>query len=181
MEMHPLPFWPDEAPTPATHPPRSAPTPGTGRRPDQSEPPGYDGLFGSTQSAMAYCVEDEPVAPPPLVRLAPGLLRLSTGDVVRLDRGVLLGRAPNLSCDPTGSQRPRVIRMLSPDNDLSRNHAEVRLQGCQVMVRDLGSTNGTTLALTGQEPRRLLPNDWQALEPGTVVTMADEVSFTCEV
>ena len=108
-------------------------------------------------------------------------MRLSSGDVVSLDRGVLLGRAPKVSGDPTGPQRPHVLRLASPDNDISRNHAEVLLKGWQVMVRDLGSTNGTTVALPGQEPIRLRPNDPQVIEPGTVVTLADEISFTYEV
>ena len=114
-------------------------------------------------------------------RPALGVLRLSSGDVVSLDRGVLLGRAPKVSGDPTGPQRPHVLRLASPDNDISRNHAEVLLAGRQVIVRDLGSTNGTTVALPGQEPIRLRPNDQQVIEPGTVVTLADEISLTYEV
>jgi hypothetical protein len=110
-----------------------------------------------------------------------GILRLSTGDVVSLDRGVLLGRAPKVVGDPTGAQRPHVLRLASPDNDISRNHTEVVLEGWHVLVRDLGSTNGTTVALPGQEPMRLRPNDQQVIEPGTVVALADEISFTYEV
>ena len=74
-----------------------------------------------------------------------------------------------------------MLRLASPQNDISRNHAEVLLRGWQVMVRDLGSTNGTTIALPGQEPRRLRPNDAQVIEAGTVVALANEVSFTFEV
>jgi len=208
-----LPSWPDEAP----------PSGVTGPDADGHEVlPSYDDLFGSTQRAMAFHAEDEPVSPPPSAEAAPlpspppsppspsppppsppdlpahpayprvddhdhdaarpwlGVLRLSTGDVVSLDRGVLLGRAPKVSGDPTGPQRPHVLRLASPDNDISRNHAEVLLKGWQVMVRDLGSTNGTTVALPGQEPIRLRPNDPQVIEPGTVVTLADEISFTYE-
>ena len=74
-----------------------------------------------------------------------------------------------------------MLRLASPDNDISRNHAEVFLAGRQVIVRDLGSTNGTTVALPGQEPIRLRPSDQQVIEPGTVVTLADEISLTYEV
>lgn len=114
-------------------------------------------------------------------RPALGVIRLSTGDVVKLDRGVLLGRAPKINGDPTGADRPHVLRLPSPDNDISRNHVEILLEGWHVLVRDLGSTNGTTVALPGQEPIRLRPHDQQVIEPGTVVDLADEVSFTYEV
>jgi hypothetical protein len=50
-----------------------------------------------------------------------------------------------------------------------------------VLVRDLGSTNGTTVTLPGQEPVRLRPTEDQGIEPGTVVTLADEVELTYEV
>lgn len=208
--IHALPSWPDEAPMAGV----------TGPDADGHEVlPSYDDLFGSTQRAMAFHVEDEPVSPPPGAQAAPlppppppppalpahpayprvddhdhghdhdaarpalGFLRLSTGDVVSLDRGVLMGRAPkvNVDVDPTGPQRPHVLRLASPDNDISRNHAEVFLAGRQVIVRDLGSTNGTTVALPGQEPIRLRPSDQQVIEPGTVVTLADEISLTYEV
>ena len=59
-----------------------------------------------------------------------GVLRLSTGDVVTLDRGVLLGRAPQVNdgaCQPT--ERPHVVRVPSPERDISRNHVEVVARG----------------------------------------------------
>ncbi|KQZ89874.1 hypothetical protein ASD62_11765 [Phycicoccus sp. Root563] len=110
-----------------------------------------------------------------------GTIRLSTGDVVTLDRGVLLGRAPKVNADLPAAQRPHLVRVVSRDNDISRNHVEIVLEGWHVLVRDLGSTNGTTVALPGQQPVRLRPSDSQVIEPGTVVGMADEVTFTYEV
>jgi hypothetical protein len=110
-----------------------------------------------------------------------GTLRLSTGDVVTLDRGVLLGRAPRVNADLPPAQRPHLVRVVSRENDISRNHVEIVLEGWHVLVRDLGSTNGTTVALPGQQPVRLRPSDSQVVEPGTVVGMADEVTFTYEV
>lgn len=109
-----------------------------------------------------------------------GVLRLSTGDVVNLDRGVLFGRAPAEPAEVDG-ERPNLVKLASPDNDISRNHAEVVLDGWHVFVRDLGSTNGTVVVLPGRAPNRLRADDLQLLEHGTVVTLADEVSFTFEV
>ncbi|MFD1055107.1 FHA domain-containing protein [Terrabacter terrigena] len=109
-----------------------------------------------------------------------GVLRLSTGDVVTLDRSVLLGRAPKLGEGLAAHDRPHVVKVPSPERDVSRNHVEVILEGWHVLVRDLGTTNGTTVCLPGETPVRLRANDQQVLEPGSLVSMADEVSFTFE-
>lgn len=118
--------------------------------------------------------------PEQLPRPALGQLRLSTGDVVALDRGVLLGRAPKAASDLAHAQ-PHLVRVSSPDNEISRNHAEIILDGWHVLVRDLGSTNGTTVALPGSSPVRVRPGDQQTIEPGTTITLADQVSMVFEV
>ncbi len=114
-------------------------------------------------------------------RPALGVLRISTGGVVPLDRGVLLGRAPRVNEELPANQRPHLLRVGGVERDISRNHAEVVLEGWHVLVRDLGSTNGTTVTLPGQEPVRLRPTEDQGIEPGAVITLADEVSLTYEV
>lgn len=124
--------------------------------------------------------EIPPQQPVPIPRPALGVLRISTGGVVPLDRGVLLGRAPRVNEELAPNQRPHLIRVGSVDRDISRNHAEVVLEGWHVLVRDLGSTNGTTVALPGEEPVRLRPTQDQGIEPGSVITLADEVSLTYE-
>lgn len=108
-----------------------------------------------------------------------GVLKLSTGDTIVLDRAVLFGRAPEAHADP--ADRPNAVRLASPNNELSRNHAEIVLDGWSVYVRDLGSTNGTMITLPGQPPVRLRANDLFALEPQAVVNLADEVTMTFEV
>jgi hypothetical protein len=115
-------------------------------------------------------------ARPPL-----GLLRLASGDVVQLDRGVLLGRSPKVNAELGAADRPHLVKVTSAQNDISRNHVEIVLEGWHVLIRDLGSTNGTTVALPGEHPVRLRPSDQQVIEPGTVITLADEVSLTYEV
>lgn len=110
-----------------------------------------------------------------------GVLRLSTGDVVTLERNVLLGRAPRSVEGLAPQEAPHVVKVASPGRDVSRNHAEVLVEGWHVLVRDLGTTNGTTVALPGEAPIRLRAGDQQSIEPGSVVSMADEVSFTYEV
>lgn len=128
------------------------------------------------------CGQDLPTQQPePTVRPALGVLRLSNGDVVTLDRGVLVGRAPRSPHEADSADAPHLIRVASPDNEISRNHVEVVLDGWHVLVRDLGSTNGTTVALPGSSPVRVRPDDQQSIEPGTTITLADQVSMVFEV
>ena len=117
----------------------------------------------------------------PTPRPSLGVLRISTGGSVPLDRGVVLGRAPRVNEDLPANQRPHLLRVGGVDRDISRNHAEIVLEGWHVLVRDLGSTNGTTVTLPGQEPVRLRPTEDQGIEPGTVITLAGEVELTYEV
>jgi pSer/pThr/pTyr-binding forkhead associated (FHA) protein len=64
--------------------------------------------------------------------------------------------------------------------DISRSHLEVSLDEWHVLVTDLKSTNGTVVTLPGRSPERLRPGQALMIEPGTVVTLADEVHFTYE-
>ncbi|MGI8881214.1 MAG: FHA domain-containing protein [Jatrophihabitans sp.] len=108
-----------------------------------------------------------------------GILRLSTGDIVPLDRGVIMGRNPRVDeRDPRG---PHVVKLPSPTNDISRSHVEVLLDDWHVVVADLNSTNGTTVTPPGQQPIRLRPHEPIPIEPNTEVNLADEVVFRFEV
>jgi pSer/pThr/pTyr-binding forkhead associated (FHA) protein len=115
------------------------------------------------------------ISRPPL-----GVLRLSTGAVVTLDRGVVIGRDPVIP-EHSRADHPNTLRVASPERDVSRTHLEVVLERWHVLVRDLGSTNGTVITQPGQPPLRLRPEEPQLLEPGAVVIMADEISFVFEV
>lgn len=110
-----------------------------------------------------------------------GVLRLATGgEPISLDRAVILGRAPDPEAG-TGAGRANAIKVDSPGRDVSRSHAEFRADGWQLVVTDLGSANGTTVAQPSAPPFRLERNGSAAVEPGAVVTLADEVSFRYEV
>ena len=91
-----------------------------------------------------------------------------------------MGRAPEAP-DNDDPDRPHVLQLASPDNDISRMHVEIRLDGWHVLVTDLDSTNGTVVTLPGHDPERLRANDPRAIEPGTVVSVADVVTFQYEV
>jgi len=109
----------------------------------------------------------------------PAKLVLSTGQVVAVDRTVLLGRAPQVS-RVTNRDLPRLVTLPSPQQDISRTHAEVRADGDDVLVTDLHSTNGTLVTRPGDSARRLSPGEATVIEHGEVVDLGDGVTFTVE-
>ena len=119
-------------------------------------------------------------APINVARPTLGVLRLSTGDVVPLDRSVIMGRNPKAD-GANEAERPHVVRLPSPGHDISRTHVEIRIDGWHVLLTDLNSVNGTIVTPPWQEPQRLRPNESVPIEPGTVVSLADEVTFRYEV
>lgn len=108
-----------------------------------------------------------------------GQLRLSTGAVVQLDRGAILGRNPRVPPDHTGGQ-PHLVQVVDPSRDVSGQHLEISLDFWNVVVRDLGSTNGTEVVLPGAMPVTLRAHQPMILEPGSKVVMAGSVSFVFE-
>ncbi len=107
---------------------------------------------------------------------APRLL-LSTGVEVSLDRTVLLGRAPQVA-RVTNRELPRLVAVPSPQQDISRTHAEVRAEGEHVLVTDLHSTNGVHVSRQGEGARRLHPGEPSVVVEGEVVDLGDGVTFT---
>ncbi len=107
-------------------------------------------------------------------------VHLATGEWVPLDRPVLLGRAPKPGADHTQAQPPHLVTVASPLRDVSRTHAEVFFDAGRILVRDLATTNGTTVARPGGAPIRLVPVQPHAVDPGTVISMGGEVSFSVE-
>jgi len=106
-------------------------------------------------------------------------LVLSTGLVVELDRTVLIGRAPVVE-RVTNRDMPRLVTVPSPEQDISRTHAEVRLDGALVLVTDLHSTNGVQVGRPGEPARALVPGEPTPLGPDEVVDLGDDVTFTVE-
>ncbi|WP_191278196.1 FHA domain-containing protein [Nocardioides flavus (ex Wang et al. 2016)] len=99
-----------------------------------------------------------------------GGLRLPTGEVVPLDRGVVIGRKPAPPTD--SSDWPHLVHLPSDHSFVSRRHLQVELDGWDVVARDLDSRGGTTIAPPGRDPERMRPGDAYVLEPGTVLDLA---------
>lgn len=118
--------------------------------------------------------------PTPMTRPRLGVLRFSTGQTVGLDRSVLIGRNPVVS-RVGGDELPVVIPLDSATKDISRTHAEVRLDDWDVLLVDHGSSNGTFAVLPGRGEQRLQAQVPMHLVPGTVVRLANDVTFVFEV
>ncbi|MBI9115953.1 FHA domain-containing protein [Sanguibacter suaedae] len=112
--------------------------------------------------------------PPPVHRI-----RMSSGLVVPLDRAALIGRAPVVS-RVSARDLPRLVTVASPNQDISRTHAQVRTEGDEVLVTDLNSTNGMLLTEPGQTPRRLRAGEPTPIADGALVDLGDGVTFTLE-
>ena len=133
-------------------------------------------------AACRRCAAPLPPDAVPVPRPVLGVLRLSLGDVITLDRGVLMGRNPRSDfAGSDGEERPHVVKLPAADGDVSRMHLRVTLDGWHVLVTDLNSTNGTLVTLPGHEPRQLRPGEPTLIQPGAVVTLAEGVDFRYEV
>jgi pSer/pThr/pTyr-binding forkhead associated (FHA) protein len=123
-----------------------------------------------------------PVDPVLVPRPVLGVLRLSLGDVITLDRDVVMGRSPRTDLGGAdGEERPHIVKLPSTDGDISRTHLRVTLDGWHVLVTDLNSTNGTLVTLPGRDPEQLRPGEPVPIRPGTVVALAEGLDFRYEV
>ncbi|PFG34104.1 FHA domain-containing protein [Sanguibacter antarcticus] len=107
-----------------------------------------------------------------------GRVRFSHGEVVDLVQPVVVGRFP--MPQSRQSPGPRLVTVVSPSQDISRSHLEVRLEGWHVLLVDLDTMNGTTLVRSGQAPRRLHPHEPTLVAEGDVVDLGDGVLLTFE-
>jgi FHA domain-containing protein len=104
-----------------------------------------------------------------------GRLQLDDGELVDLDRELLIGRSPDRDDDPA---RASLRRVKTVGEKVSRSHLEVRFQGWDVLVADCGSTNGTfTVPHPGGQVAALEPGRPQMIDPGAVVYFGSR-SFT---
>lgn len=104
------------------------------------------------------------------------LVRSSDGDVVRLSGTLVVGRDPDVG-RVDGPLPVHALRLPHPH--VSGSHLALSGDGVAVLVRDLGSTNGTTLrrAGGGSEPIEHVP---VTVVGGDVIDLGRGVSVTVE-
>lgn len=145
----------------------------------------HDGATISVAEARALrknpptAAPDAPTAVLPVVQGAAGRVRVSSGQVVTLDRTVIVGRRPR-STRASGADLPHLIAVESPQQDISRSHLEIRPEGDTVVVVDLHTTNGSTLLRPGADPLRLHPGEPTLVLSGDVVDLGDGVTVAFE-
>jgi hypothetical protein len=107
-------------------------------------------------------------------------LQLSTGGRETLSRQpVLVGRAPTAT-KVSGAALPRLVT-IPGDKDISRNHAQITLEGGTVVVTDLHSRNGTQVVMPGKSAQQLRQGEPTSVIVGTVVDLGGGVTLTvCE-
>jgi hypothetical protein len=121
--------------------------------------------------------QDTVLVPRPVL----GVLRTSLGDVITLDRGVVMGRNPVADVyGAAGEERPHVVKLPPAGGEISRTHLRITLDGWHVLLADLNSTNGTMVTLPGREPQQLPPGGQMPILPGTLVTLAEGIDFRYE-
>lgn len=108
-----------------------------------------------------------------------GLLVLDTGATFTLDTGCLLGRQPQAD-ERVYSGALRGITIDDRSGGVSRAHAEIRLDGWDVLVVDSGSSNGTFVADRGSPWTRLAPRQPRRLEPGMRIRLGEATVLTFE-
>lgn len=110
----------------------------------------------------------------------PSGLRLPDGSLVELDRPVVLGRRPSIP-DGWVGPRPELVELSDPARDVSAQHLLVVPTGEGLVVRDLGSTNGTDVVEGGGVPVRLRAHADQAVAGGVRLLLAGVYAIDHEV
>lgn len=108
-----------------------------------------------------------------------GVLRVSSGATAVLDADVIIGRLPQ-GTSSTAAQSPHLLAVPSPGKAISKTHCAVRVEGWDMCVEDLGSTNGTFLLRAGEEPRRVPEHQQLFLRIGDVIDIGDDTTLTVE-
>jgi hypothetical protein len=104
-------------------------------------------------------------------------LELSTGGQERLDQPLVIGRAPSATA-LGGDRLPRLVTMTTPNQDISRTHAQISVEGGTVVVTDLHSSNGTIVVLPGRSAQKLREGEATPVIPGTVIDLGDGATLT---
>jgi pSer/pThr/pTyr-binding forkhead associated (FHA) protein len=99
--------------------------------------------------------------------------RIGGSRVIPLDSITYLGRRPSAPRIMTAGV-PRLVRVPSPQGEVSATHIELRQLGATVVVTDMRSTNGTVISVPGQAARSLRQGESIVVTPGTLVDVGDD-------
>ena len=106
-------------------------------------------------------------------------VELSTGGRELLDQPLVIGRAPSASA-LGGGLMPRLITMTTINQDISRTHARIAVEGETVVVTDLHSRNGTLVTMPGRPAQKIREGEPTVIIPGTIVDLGDGATLTIQ-
>ena len=135
---------------------------------------------GSTITAAELGARRPQIAIPDPVGSTPpsgARLEVSTGDVVALDRDVVIGRRPEVD-RVQGGPVPTVLTVPSPRQDVSRTHLRIGWSGSRMVATDLHSMNGTVVLGADGTTCPLAAGVPQALVDGDTLDVGDGVTLT---
>ncbi|POX66743.1 FHA domain-containing protein [Microbacterium sp. Ru50] len=104
------------------------------------------------------------------------VLRLEPGGTYPLDHPIVLGRAPRAAQHPGA----RIVSVPSARKEVSGTHVEVSLDADMLVVRDLGSTNGTIVRDASGDAELLRSGATARVAPGAVLDLGDGVLASFE-
>ncbi|RFA19416.1 FHA domain-containing protein [Subtercola boreus] len=139
-----------------------------------------DDYDGATMTAAQLRAMQQPVADSRADALPPAStarIDVSTGESFRLDGPIIIGRRPQaLRVAP--DEIPKLVSVPSPEQDISRSHLEIRVEGEEVVVRDLDTVNGSVLRRQGSAPSQLESGGSTRVLSNDVIDIGDGVSVT---
>ncbi len=115
----------------------------------------------------------------PVPRPVLGRVLLPSGEAFALDRGLVFGRAPRVPDDHVG-ERPHLVKINDPRSEVSAQHLLISLDYWNILVTDLGSTNGTELIHADGQRDRLSAHVAVSVEPGTRIVLAEIMQLIVE-
>ncbi|MGO4535632.1 FHA domain-containing protein [Leifsonia sp. 2MCAF36] len=104
---------------------------------------------------------------------------LSDGRREPLSVPIVVGRAPSVTAVPS-LHGARPVTLTSAEDDISRSHVAVVVEGDSVVVTDLHSRNGTLVVLPGASPQKLRSGEPTTVVIGTVIDLGSGATLTVE-
>jgi len=153
--------------------------------PDAAAPPAeaegdHDGHTVLTSSITRTGRQRRPKGERPAAPAAPSVVVvLPNGTREPLDEPLVLGRSPSVAGVPAG-QLPRLVTVSGGDQDISRSHLRIALEGGTAVVTDLHSRNGTTIVMPSGESQKLRAGEPTPVIVGTVIDLGGGVELKLE-
>lgn len=146
---------------------------------ESAEPGDHDGLtIMSSELSGRRSVAPPAADPRPPMKASPRyFVELADGRREDLAVPIVVGRAPSAD-SASRSAHPRLVVVPSAEQDISRSHVLVAVEGDTVVVTDLHSRNGTVVVNPGAQPQKLRRGEPTALIVGSAIDLGDGVVMT---